>query len=125
MSEKHTLTAHQIDQAREWQREGVSWREMGKRFGTTQDTVRRAVDAEFSARERAMRENRRRSDNPRGRIVREKRERQSGLRPTEAEFQAMKALIPADTRDLTGFLTGSPLPGRSALDKLRAEGRWL
>jgi hypothetical protein len=31
--------------------------------------------------------------------------------------------VPADTRTLTGQLCGDPLPGRSALDKMKQEGR--
>lgn len=31
--------------------------------------------------------------------------------------------VPVDTRDLTGVVFGDPLPGRSALDRMRLEGR--
>lgn len=42
---------------------------------------------------------------------------------TQAEAKAIIAAVPPDTRDLTGRIFGDPLSGRSALDKLRAEGR--
>lgn len=41
------------------------------------------------------------------------------FRPTPKELQALARSIPADTRSLTARIAGDPLPGRSALDRLR------
>lgn len=38
-----------------------------------------------------------------------------------ADLKQLRRLLPIDTRDLTAAFCGDPLPGRSALDRRRAE----
>lgn len=114
------LLPEQIVQAREWRGQGLSWRQVGLRLGVKQDTVRRTLDAEFLAADRAARGRRRHRAEKAGRVVKEKRDT---LRPTNAEFLYRAALIPPDHTDLTAIFFGDPKSGRSALDKLRAAGR--
>lgn len=115
------LLPEQIVQAREWRGQGVAWAEIGRRFNVKYDTVQRAIDPKFQAYERdraaAMRFRHRVESST------HVRERRDTFRPTEEEFQAARALIPFDTRTAAQRFLDEPLPGRSALDKLRAAGR--
>lgn len=42
----------------------------------------------------------------------------SRYRPSPELLKRLWSAVPADTRDVTGFVMGDPLPGRSALDKM-------
>lgn len=44
-----------------------------------------------------------------------------GINSTRLQAERLMDEIPHDTRDLTARVCGDPLPGRSALDKMRAE----
>jgi len=41
----------------------------------------------------------------------------SASRKANADALRLRRAVPADTRDLTSFICGDPLPGRSALDR--------
>ena len=57
-----------------------------------------------------------------GCITRGPRKQPIRLRLADQDFKRLKASIPPDTRDNTGRLCGDPLPGRSSLDRKRAQG---
>jgi DNA-binding MarR family transcriptional regulator len=104
------LDAEQIGRARLWRNLGISWGEIGRRFGCKPDTVQRALDEVFRAKEQ------KRSKNRPSRKKRDGvRERRDGYRPTEEEYRAAAALIPKEDRDLTGRMFGDPMFCRSAL----------
>jgi hypothetical protein len=116
------LSPDQLGQARMWRKHGVSWAETGRRLHVSDDTVRRAIDPDFQRAEREKEKRRKQYRDERQGHVRERRDR---FRPDEETFRAQAALIPLDTRTEAQRFLDEPLPGRSALDKARAEGRWL
>lgn len=105
------LKPNQIEEARRMRESGQSWRAIGRAFSISTDAVMAAIDPIFAERRR---QNIRdwRAKNGRG---------LGGRRETLSEWidPALVPSVPRDTRGLTGYLMGDPLPGRSALD-LRA-----
>ena len=85
------MSPEQIEQAQTMRRNEMPWAHIAKHFGVTPDTVRRVLDPEWAARRRA------------------------GITDGERLLRE----VPADTRDLTARALGDPLPGRSALDRMR------
>lgn len=45
--------------------------------------------------------------------------------PPASDVAARLAEIPEDTRDLTAFLFGDPLPGRRAIDRVKGQEKYL
>lgn len=103
------------DLARRMRAEGTSWKNLARTFGVTPETIRCRLDEEYKRIHRE-RHNKYLRELRRGlaadRIVLHQAERID----KEALAQRL-AEIPDDTRDLTAFLMGDPLPGRSALDR--------
>jgi hypothetical protein len=107
-----SLTADQIDRAREMQQAGKSWKAIGRALGRAPDTARRALDPTY-------RKQRNHSSN-----VNQKR---LMTKPVKIVLDP-KCEVPADCwidcdrrmnapRTLTALLCGDPPPGYSALDR--------
>lgn len=101
------LPPDQVQRARELRAEGLSWSNIGARLGLHEDTMRRRIDPGFKERRTG----------PRVRaFIRAGGERHV----TQAEAETALARVPTDTRSMSARVMGDPLPGRSALDKMRA-----
>lgn len=100
------MTEEEIATIRELRAGGMSWKKIGRQMGYSADTVRRNVDDEFRKRTNAMSQRRREFD------YRPSVEIKETLR---ADAAARLALIPPDTRTITGRICGDPLFERSAL----------
>lgn len=117
------LSPDQRAYASMWRQQGRAWGSIAKKLGVTEYAVRVAIDPTFRERKAEEQEQERQSRRRHGK--RADSARQNGgysgspFRPTEAEFRAAQKLIPPDTRDLTGVICGDPIPGRSALDRMR------
>ena len=101
------------DKARRLIDEGMSVRAVARLFGVTPVAVRRYVDPEYRAKlneqSRQYAERQRHAKN-----------HQAEPRPPEVDAEARQAEIPSDTRGFTSRFLGDPLPGRSALDRRKA-----
>lgn len=115
------MTPDQIAQARQMRDSGMSWKKIAKHFGVSEDTARRPLDPEWTARRNAT-------------VAANRRLRRARMAEGEAcpsfvhyvcsmpeeakrDGERLLAQVPADTRDLTGRICGDPLPTRSALDR--------
>lgn len=101
-------------------REQGAWAHAAKISGIPYRSLRRALDRDYD--QRCREQNSRCADRIRGTVNR----RKLGLFISkakavarDAEANRLKALIPDDTRHVTGRMFGDPLPGRSALDRKR------
>jgi hypothetical protein len=127
------LLDSQLSQARAMLAEGASLTAIGRHLGVDRSTIRKNLHAEYLAvrtaniakatETRARNAKLGRTERPRsGRV------RNTGIvarltnASTNADAARLLALIPADTRSLTGRLLNDPLPGRSALDMKRQAG---
>jgi hypothetical protein len=124
------LLDSQLSQAREMLANGASLTAIGRRIGCDRSTIRKDLNDEYLAvrtaniakatETRARNAKLGRTERPRSNRVRNTghAERLTNS-TTNADAARLLALIPADTRSLTGRLAGDPLPGRSALDMKR------
>jgi hypothetical protein len=117
------LNEKQIEEAGRMRLSGKSWREIGRAFSVREETVMKAVDP-FEAERIRQRFRDWRARNPR---TSSNSPRSTSLqpqslagRPERDEVEARRAEIPEDTRGLTAWMMGDPLPGRSALDQKRS-----
>lgn len=88
--------------------EGKSWNSIGRAVGFDGDVIRWRIDPVFVSKHRG-----RYNGHSSALIVRD--------RMTQADLEHLKRTIPPDTRSFTARAFGDPLPGRSALDKRRAD----
>lgn len=110
------LSSEQIEEAKTLHTSGWRYARIGEQFGVDNKTIRRALDPEYQAlRCKQVRE---------ARLLREagirnpRAGRESATSMSlKADWAARLAEIPADTRTLTQFMFGDPLPGRSALSR--------
>jgi hypothetical protein len=102
-----------IDQAKSLREAGLSWSKISKILGFNRDTLRIRVDPEFRLKKAA--EKREYSKAAFNLIRRSNAAYMScvtrGVRLSDAELNARRALIPHDTRDLTARICGDPIPG--------------
>jgi hypothetical protein len=90
---------------------GMKWETIANRLNVGSDGLKRRLDPEYRER--------------RNQQMREANERRDPLhnfasRVPMAEVYRLLDTVPADTRGFTARACGDPLPGRSALDKYRA-----
>lgn len=108
------LTPEQITQAKRWHAAGRNYAWMTEQLGCTADTIRRALDPEWTEKRNAgVRANRaaRRGDKPEsGRELRP-------IIPADVLFDRERRRSANPTPNMS--ILGDPLPGRSALDRLR------
>lgn len=113
------ITDKQVERATKLLADGHSWRAIAAEVGASHDGIRRRVDPKYRAmkNEASNKANRRYSSTYYG---------STGVsanvhskRPPE-EVIAECAMAHARRRSLTAEVLGDPLPGRSALDKMRA-----
>jgi hypothetical protein len=102
-----------LAQAKSLHDDGMSWVRIGEVLGFHKDTLRIRVDEAFRLRKAAeKREYSRAAFN----VIRRSNAAYMscvtrGVRLSDAELNARRALIPPDTRDLTGRICGDPIPG--------------
>jgi hypothetical protein len=108
------FTSQVLQRALELKEQGMSWSRISARLGVSDEGLRRRLVPGFATR--------------RQQLIREARyARALGKSPDtprhipEAEALAVLRTVPTDTRRPIARLMGDPLPGRSALDKKRAE----
>lgn len=103
--------------------EGKRWADIKRVTGLSYDTLKRKLVPEYAER-RAERVRRRRM-RKRGESVPalvESRVHPSGPKgPSREDIAKALATIPPDDRSLTARIMGDPLPGRSALDRMRGQ----
>ncbi len=94
---------------------GLKWETIAKRLGVGSDGLKRRLDPEYRHRRNLqIQEAQFRRDNGETRMY------NIASRVPMSEIYRLLDTVPADTRSLTGRACGDPLPGRSALDKYRA-----
>jgi hypothetical protein len=103
------MTETEINLARRFRAGGMTWKDLGRCFNVTPETVKYQIDPEWKNRSLERRAELRQAP----RIPSPQPEDAS---PTRAELAKLLRSIPLDTRDLTARICGDPLPGRSALD---------
>lgn len=96
-----------LDRARELRSLGLSWAKTSRAVGVTEDTLRWRIDPTFAEKWKA------RHAGPKSMV------RAEPLRPTKIEVRRALAAIPTDTRSFTARVMGDPLPGRSALERMK------
>jgi transposase-like protein len=127
------LLDSQLSQARAMLANGASLTAIARRIGCDRSTIRKDLHAEYLAvrtaniakatETRARNAKLGRTERPRsGRVRDSGHVARLTNASTNAEAARLLALIPADTRSLTGRLLNDPLPGRSALDMKRQAG---
>lgn len=91
-------------------RAGAVVNQLAAQYGVNKETIKRVVDPEFAARRNAQ-----------NNLARWMRRHHGSGKAVNLEQDAGRLMrqVPRDTRDLTGRLCGDPLPGRSALDRMR------
>lgn len=102
---------------------GVSLNRLAKRFGCDDGTIHRVVDPEYgvlrAAHTRQSKKRKRDRDALPPLTRSQKHYIETANRPRPEDVEARLAEIPPDTRSITGFLLGDPLPSRSALARRR------
>jgi hypothetical protein len=108
------FTSQVLKRALELKEQGMGWSRVSARLGVSEEGLKRRLVPGFAARRQQM--------------IREAREyRALGRSPNkprhvpDTEALAVLRSIPDDTRPVMARMMGDPLPGRSALDKKRAE----
>jgi hypothetical protein len=102
-----------LAQAKSLHEAGLSWNRISKILGFHKDTLRIRVDEAFRLKSAAAkREYSRAAFN----VIRRSNAAYMscvtrGVRLSDAELNSRRALIPPDTRDLTGRICGDPIPG--------------
>ncbi len=102
-----SISPAQVDQARQLRALGRSWDSIGAEFGLHPDTMRRRIDPAYARSERFK------YTGPMSFI------RAGESRVSPADAARALAGVPVDTRTRQARFMGDPLPGRSALDRLR------
>lgn len=117
---RRKLTDEHIASARKLRAEGMPWYRIGKALGLSEMTVRCALDPAYAA---MLLERRRinRRKNGASKPITQVEGISSTREAARRDALARLAEIPADTRSLTAFICGDPLPGRSAWDRRLAE----
>lgn len=116
-----TFTPEQTERAKVFRAAGMPWREIARMFGVKDETVRRAVDPEYSAHRaeqiRLARQRRKAEDAPH-RVAGMKHWKQAGIfdagaivRPDPDAIRLRDQVPSRETRSLTGALMGDPIPG--------------
>lgn len=108
---RHYFTEGDIARARLKRQNGQSWNALARHFNCAEETIRRYMDDEY----RKKRADRYRPEHRRFTMYGDP------PRMTSAEAKRVIESVPSDTRDPVARWMGDPLPGRSALDKLRAK----
>jgi hypothetical protein len=94
---------------------GMKWETIANRLNVGSDGLKRRLDPEYRER--------------RNQQMRDANERRTSTswpmhhfasRMPQEQLDRLRATVPVDTRGLTARACGDPLPGRSALDKYRA-----
>lgn len=114
-----------IEANRDWiteqRKAGLSWDAIARAIGVGHFTILMYKDPESYAKEKERR-----------RLQRERERRELGVQPNRprryrklheavTKIEVLGELPPPDTRDLTARILGDPLPGRSYLDRMRAQ----
>ncbi len=107
---RHYFTEGDIARARLMREDGQSWNALARHYNCSEETIRRYMDDEY----RKKRADRYRPEHLRFTMY------GNPPRTTSAEARRVIASVPADTRSPVTRWMGDPLPGRSALDKMRA-----
>lgn len=120
------LLDSQLNEARALLAKGMSLTQTGKIIGVDRGTIKYWLNAEY--RESRI-QKQVKHDDARAARAKAKGRAINGIggtvvrslsRPDPDETARLLALIPADTRSLTGRICGDPLPGRSALCRRQA-----
>jgi hypothetical protein len=100
-----------LAQAKSMRKAGLSWTKIGKVLGYNKDTLRIRVDPDFRSKTAAAK--REYSTAAFNLIRRGNAAYMNCYRRvlTDSELKARRALIPHDTRDVTGRICGDPIPG--------------
>ena len=114
-----------VEANRDWiaeqRKAGLSWDAIAKAIGVGHFTILMYKDPESYAKEKERR-----------RLQRERERRELGVTPGRPKgyrklanavhkVEVLGEREPPDTRDLTGRILGDPLPGRSYLDRMKAQ----
>lgn len=105
----------------EQRKAGLSWDRIAEALGIGHFTILMYKDPASYAKEKERR-----------RLQRERERRELGVEPNRprhyrklheavTKIEVLGEREPPDTRDLTGRILGDPLPGRSYLDRMRAQ----
>jgi hypothetical protein len=108
---KLPITEELISRARALRHNGASWTDIRRELGIGDERLRRVMEPGFKERRNRDIRNARATRGYRG---------EPKMRLSPEETKLALATVPSDTRDLTSRLLGDPLPGRSALAKMRA-----
>lgn len=105
MKQQHaTPIAWDLDLASRMRETGMTYAQIGLVFGLSPDTMHCRLDAEYRAKRQWQKSAARQLlPQPPG---------QRANRVSNADLAARLAEIPKDTRDLTAFICGDPIPGR-------------
>lgn len=95
---------------------GWPYEQIGRRFGISGQKVHELLDPEYAEMRRM------RLQSPLKRSVRKQCNHRNYVKSLENDAEAFRqfASFPRDTRTITGQVLGDPLPGRSALDRMRS-----
>jgi hypothetical protein len=108
---KHKFDDMDLYRARRLRAMGTSWDDLGRRFGCDPETIRRQIDPEY----RKVRSDRYRPEGSPYHVL-----NRDG-RVSGAEAARALARVPIDSRTRVARWLGDPLPGRSALDRKKAD----
>jgi hypothetical protein len=99
--------------------EGKTWKDIAEFLGVGIGNLRFAMDPEFVERANANRRERRKH------TIRENHKQFKAVKPMNFRIEDPRDVRgewpPPDTRDLTARICGDPLPGRSFLDRMKAQ----
>lgn len=105
-----------LSEARRLRNGGMTWDNIGARFGVSGEYVHRRLDPEWAVhRQAGVNERRRERANGAGRA--DIRHMPEVSAEAKRDGEVLLRQIPPDTRDMTSKICGDPLPGRSALSQ--------
>lgn len=113
LENNEAFTSELLEQAVSLRRLGLKWETVAKRLEVGRDGLQRRLDPVYrDKRNQQLREAQARRDNrPLTDLT---------ARIADDQLERLRATVPRDTRGFTARVCGDPLPGRSALDKYRA-----
>lgn len=109
MSLKIEFEPQELEEARKLRATGLAWKKIGPLFGTTGETIRKALDPEFVAKVKGWDK------------IKEARRKMGieGVITRSGVFMQRPLADHPQPVTISQLMFGDPLPGRSALDRLQ------
>lgn len=112
------LTSDQIEEARQLQARGWTFKRIGERLGCAFHTVKRVLDPDYAVKRRIQVREARQIREPS--LPRKTARENATAISIKADAAARLAEIPPDTRSLTARMFGDPIPGDPRRARLQA-----